>query len=166
VAICGSVFSSRLATEVAATLARARLPAGFNIAAAQANPALLKSLPVSVRGGVLHAYSQSIDRIFLFALPVAVVAFVLSFFLTEVPLRQTAGAADLGEGLGAGSPQRSSVDEIERALLRLADGDMRKRGYERIAAMAGLDLPAGCCWVLTQLARHGTVEADRRVIVS
>ena len=157
VAICGSVFSNRLATELAATLSGARLPAGFNIAAAEANPALLKSLPVSVRGGVLHAYSQSIDRIFLFALPVAAAAFVLSWFLKEVPLRQTAGAADLGEGLGAGSAQRSSVEEIERALLRLADGDMRKKGYQRIAAMAGLDLPAGCCWVLTRLARHGSV---------
>ena len=157
VAICGSVFSNRLATELAATLSGARLPAGFNIAAAEANPALLKSLPVSVRGGVLHAYSQSIDRIFLFALPVAAAAFVLSWFLKEVSLRQTAGAADLGEGLGAGSAQRSSVEEIERALLRLADGDMRKKGYQRIAAMAGLDLPAGCCWVLTRLARHGSV---------
>jgi EmrB/QacA subfamily drug resistance transporter len=157
VAICGSVFSNRLATELAAAMAGVRLPAGFNIASAQANPALLKGLPATVRDGVLHAYSQSIDRIFLFAVPVAAVAFVLSWFLKEVPLRQTAGAVDLGEGLGAGSAQRTSVEEIERALLRIADGDLRRKGYERIAVLAGLDLPAGSCWVLARLAKHGDV---------
>ncbi len=157
VAICGSIFSNRLATELLHALAGTRLPAGFNVAAAQANPVLLKRLPPTVRTGVLHAYAQSIDRIFLFAVPVAAVAFVLSWFLKEVPLRKTAGAVDLGEGLGAGSAQRTSVEEIERALLRLADGDLRKKGYERIAALAGLDLPAGSCWVLARLAKHGDV---------
>jgi EmrB/QacA subfamily drug resistance transporter len=157
VAICGSIFSNRLATELVHALAGARLPPGFNIAAAHANPALLKRLPSAVRGGVLHAYALSIDRIFLFAVPVAAAAFILSWFLTEVPLRKTAGAADLGEGLGAGSAQRTSVEEIERALLQLADGDLRRKGYERIAALAGLDLPAGSCWVLARLAKNGDV---------
>jgi MFS family permease len=111
--------------------------------------------PSAVRASVLHAYAQSIDRIFLFALPVAAAAFVLSWFLKEVPLRKTVGASDIGEGLGAASAQRSSVEEIERALVRLADGDMRRKGYERIAALAGLDMPAGSCWVLARLAKHG-----------
>jgi EmrB/QacA subfamily drug resistance transporter len=155
VAICGSVFSNRLAVELTQTLAGARLPPGFSIASAQANPALLRRLPPTLRTGVLHAYAASIDRIFLVAVPVAAAAFILSWFLTEVPLRKTAGAVDLGEGLGAASAQRTSVDEIERALLRLADGDLRKKGYERIAALAGLNLPAGSCWVLTRLAKHG-----------
>ncbi|MBO0838986.1 MAG: EmrB/QacA family drug resistance transporter, partial [Actinobacteria bacterium] len=72
-------------------------------------------------------------------------------------LRKTAGAADLGEGLGATSAERSSVGEIERALLRLADRDMRRRGYERIAELAGLGVPGGSCWVLARLARFGDV---------
>ncbi len=156
VAICGSVFSSRLATGLAAGLAGVRLPPGFNIATAKSNPALLKQ-PASRprRARSCTAYSQAIDRIFLFAVPVAAAAFVLSWFLREVPLRQTAGAADLAEGLGAASAQRSSVQEIERALLRLADGDLRKRGYEKIAQLSGLGLPAGCCWVLARLAKNG-----------
>lgn len=43
----------------------------------------------------------------------------------------------------------------ERALARLAGPGIRRRGYERLAALAGLDLPAGCCWVLARLARLG-----------
>jgi EmrB/QacA subfamily drug resistance transporter len=158
VAICGSIFSNRLSSGLRQALRGIPLPAGVNVADAQSNPKLLARLPASVRGDVLHAYSQSIDRIFLFAVPVAAVAFVLSWFLKEVPLRQTAGAADLAEGIGAGSAERTSVGEIERALLRLADGDMRRRGYDRIAELAGLGVPGGSCWVLARLAKHGSIR--------
>jgi DNA-binding MarR family transcriptional regulator len=106
---------------------------------------------------VVHAYATALDQIFLFAAPVAGVAFVVSWFLREVPLRQTAGAADLAEGIGAVSAERTSMCEIERALLRLADGDMRRKGYERIAELSGLDLPGGSCWVLARLAKHGSI---------
>jgi EmrB/QacA subfamily drug resistance transporter len=158
VAICGSIFSNGLASRLAKVLTGTRLPPGFNVAAAQSNPALLNKLPAAAHAAVLHAYAQSIDRIFLFAVPVAAVAFLLSWFLKEVPLRQTAGASDLAEGIGAASAQRSSVGEIERALLRLANGNMRRSGYERIAELSGLGLPGGSCWVLARLAKHGTMQ--------
>ncbi len=130
------------------------MPAGF-AAGSGASRAQIDKLPPLLRAGVLHAYTQAIDRVFLVAVPVAAAAFVWSWFLREVPLRATAGASDLGEGLGAGSAQRSSVEEVERALLRLADGDLRRRGYERLAQITGLGLPAGSCWVLTRLAKCG-----------
>jgi len=158
VAIGGSIFSSQLASGLAHSLAGVPLPAGFSITAAQSNPAALTKLPGAAHADVIAAYAHAVDRIFLFAAPVAAVAFALSWFLKEVPLRQTAGAADLAEGLGATSAQRSSVGEIERALLRLADGDMRKRGYERIAELSGLGVPGGSCWVLAHLAKHGRIE--------
>jgi EmrB/QacA subfamily drug resistance transporter len=155
VAISGSIFSNQLRSQLASVLAGAPLPAGFNIADAQSNPVLLRHLPAAIRLGVLDAYAHSVDKIFLYSAPVAGVAFLLSWLLKEVPLRHTVGAADLGEGLGATSAERSSEQELERALLRLADSDLRKRGYERIAERAGLGLPGGSCWVLTRLARFG-----------
>jgi EmrB/QacA subfamily drug resistance transporter len=158
VAICGSIFSSQLATGLRAALAGVPVPPGFHLAAGQSNPALIKRLPPPIHASVLHAYAQAIDRIFLFSVPVAAVAFVLSWFLREVPLRRTAGAADLAEGIGAVSAERSSIGEIERALLRLADGDLRRSGYARIATMCGLGLPGGCCWVLARLARQGNMH--------
>jgi EmrB/QacA subfamily drug resistance transporter len=155
VAICGSIFSNHLASGLKSALAGVRLPPGFHAAAAQSNPRLLKALPPAVHTAVLHVYASSIDQIFLSVVPVALVAFVLSWFLREVPLRQTAGAADLGEGLGAAPTERSSCEEIERALLRLAGSDMRKLGYKRLAEDCGLGLPAGSCWVLARLAKEG-----------
>jgi DNA-binding MarR family transcriptional regulator len=105
---------------------------------------------------VVHAYTLALQPVFLIAVPVAVVAFGLSWLLREVPLRAAAGArADIGEGLSAADPGRSSVAEVERALSKLACADIRRRGYERLASLAGLDLPAGSCWVLTRLARQG-----------
>ena len=46
------------------------------------------------------------------------VAFILSWFLREVPLRTTSSVG-IGEGLGATPPARTSVDEVERSLVRL-----------------------------------------------
>ncbi len=163
VSVFGAIFANRLASELAAALRGVSLPRGFSIATAQANPAVLKRLPAVVRDGVLHAYSLALHPVFLWAIPVAVVAFALSWFLPEMPLRATSSfgvGEGLGEGLGAAPPERSSVDEVERSLVRLASADIRRRGYERLAALAGLDLPAGSCWILTRLAKQGTVRSE------
>jgi len=160
VSVFGAIFSNRLATELAAALRGVTLPKGFSVATAQANPEVLKSLPAAIRVGVLHAYSLALHPVFLWAIPLAVIAFVLSWFLREVPLRATSSAG-IGEGLGAAPPERSSVDEVERSLARLASADIRRRGYERLAALAGLDLPAGSCWILTRLAKQDSTGPVR-----
>jgi EmrB/QacA subfamily drug resistance transporter len=154
VSVFGAIFSNRLASELTAALRGVTLPKGFSIVTAQANPAVLERLPAVIRDGVLHAYSLALHPVFLWAIPVAGIAFVLSWFLREVPLRATSSVG-IGEGLGATPPGRSSVDEVERSLVRLASADIRRRGYERLAALAGLDLPAGSCWILTRLAKQG-----------
>jgi EmrB/QacA subfamily drug resistance transporter len=163
VSIFGAIFSNRLASELAAALHGVTLPRGVSIATAQANPEVLRRLPTAVRVGVLHAYSLALHPVFLWAIPLAVVAFVLAWFLPEVPLRATSSVGvgeGLAEGLGAAPPERSSVDEVERSLVRLGSADIRRRGYERLAALTGLDLPAGSCWILTRLAKQGTVRSE------
>ena len=49
---------------------------------------------------------------------------------------------------------------MERSLTRLGGADLRRRGYERLTAMAGLDLPAGSSWILTRLAKQGAVAGE------
>jgi EmrB/QacA subfamily drug resistance transporter len=160
VSIFGAIFSNRLASELASALHGVALPGGVSATGAAANPALLSKLPAAVRAAVQHAFSLALHPVFLAAIPVALVAFVLSWFLREVPLRTVTGTADLGEGLGAAPSERSSVDEVERSLVRLGGADMRRRGYERLAALAGLDLPPGSCWILTRLAKQGPVPGE------
>jgi len=157
VAIFGSIFSSRLAANLTAALRGTPLPPGFSPAGAQANPAALKRLPAPLHADILHAYVLSFHTVFLGAVPVAAVTFALTWFLREVPLRATSGAPDIGEGIGAAPAERSSAEELERALLRLADVDLRRQGYARLAELCGLGLPAGSCWILAKLAKCGTV---------
>jgi DNA-binding MarR family transcriptional regulator len=52
------------------------------------------------------------------------------------------------------------VDEVERSLARLGGADIRRRGYERLTALAGLDLPPGSSWILTRLAKQGAVPGE------
>ena len=159
VSVFGAIFSNRLASELASALHGVPLPIGFDIARAAADPELLKKLPPAIRAAVQHAYSLALHPVFLAAIPVAFVAFVLSWFLREVPLRTTSSVG-IGEGLGAAPPERSSVDEVERSLARLGSADLRRRGYERLTAMAGLDLPAGSSLILTRLAKQGPVAGE------
>jgi EmrB/QacA subfamily drug resistance transporter len=169
VSIFGAIFSNRLASELASALHGVTLPGGLSATGAAANPALLQKLPAAVRAAVQHAFSLALHPVFLAAIPVALVAFVLSWFLREVPLRAVTRTANLGEGLGAASSERSSVDEVERSLTRLASADMRRRGYERLATLASVDLPPGSCWILTRLAKQGAVpghELARQANVS
>ena len=159
VAIFGAIFSNRLASELASALRGVTLPSGLSGTSAAANPAVLKTLPAAIRADVQHAFSLALHPVFLSAVPVALVAFVLSWFLREVPLRATSSVG-ISEGVGAAPPERASVDEVERSLVRLGGDDLRRRGYERLTALAGLDLPAGSSWILTRLARQGPVAGE------
>jgi EmrB/QacA subfamily drug resistance transporter len=110
VAVFGEIFSRSLNTNLTKLLASTPLPAGFNPEAAMSNPQLLQSLPVSVIGGYLHAFSQSLHTVFLYAIPFAAVGFLLSWFLRENPLRLTINPAHMEEsgmnGTRPGSDQR------------------------------------------------------------
>lgn len=47
----------------------------------------IADLPTPIHDAVLLSFANSIDRTFLLAVPAMAVAFVLSFFLKEVPLK-------------------------------------------------------------------------------
>ncbi len=164
VSIFGAIFSNQLARNLAAALHGIVLPAGFSAAALESDTKqLLSKLPPAIQHDVLHAFSISLHPVFLTAVPIALAAFVLSWFLREVPLRTAAGetlrssasASDLGEGLGVAPTQRSSAEEAERVLTRLSGADLRRFGYAKLARLAGLELSGGSCWLLTRLARQG-----------
>jgi EmrB/QacA subfamily drug resistance transporter len=163
VSVFGAIFSNQLAGNLTSVLRGIPLPPGFSAAEIQSNRSVLNRLPASVQHAILHAYSISLHPVFLTAVPIALVAFVLSWFLREVPLRtaagdrlrSAAGAADLGEGMGGAPTQRTSDQEAERVLTRLSGAELRRFRYNKLARLAGLDLPGSGCWVLARLARQG-----------
>jgi EmrB/QacA subfamily drug resistance transporter len=86
VAIFGAIFASRLTAEIARLPASAarHLSGGVHLTPEQA-----KKLPPGVHDQFLHAFSHSLHGVFLFGVGMAIIPFVLSWFLQEVPLRTT-----------------------------------------------------------------------------
>jgi hypothetical protein len=96
VAIFGAIFASRLAAQIAQLPADAakRLAGGVQLTPKQA-----KHLPPAVHADFLHAFAHALHGVFLWGMLMAIVPFVLSWFLKEVPLRTTLARPD---GLAAG----------------------------------------------------------------
>ncbi|MFF7988424.1 MDR family MFS transporter [Kitasatospora xanthocidica] len=168
VSIFGTVFASGLRDRLAEALAGVPLPPGFRPETITSDPRVIPRLPAAVQPAVYHAYAESITRVFLYAVPVAVVAFVLSLFLREQKLRSTVTAPDLSESIGLNPVERTSLDEIARALSVLSSREARRDLFRRITATAGLDLLPASSWLLLQMHQHGSVEpaelAERRIV--
>ncbi|GAA1399656.1 MFS transporter [Kitasatospora putterlickiae] len=168
VSVFGTVFASGLDRRLGEALAGVPLPPGFDPGLITSDPRVIEVLPAAVQDGIHHAYAESITRVFLYAVPVAAVAFVLSLFLREQKLRSTVTAPDLGESIGLNPVERSSLDEIGRALSVLNTREARRDLFKRITATAGLDLKPASSWLLLQMHHHGSVEpadlAERRVV--
>jgi len=146
-AIFGAIFSNQLASHLSSLASS--LPSGFNLSTAE-SVAAIQHLPAAVRAEVVHAYTQSLSTVFLVAVPVIAVAFILSWLLPEVRLRTTTQATDVGHTF-AMPTARSSQEEIERALHVLASRDSLFLIYRRLAARAGVALDPLSCWLLFRL---------------
>jgi EmrB/QacA subfamily drug resistance transporter len=85
-AIFGAIFANVLAGNLARHLHGLALPRGFS--AADATPALLSHLPAVVRAGFTAGYAESIQTVFLIAVPIAALAFLASWLIPQVELRR------------------------------------------------------------------------------
>ncbi|MFE2731093.1 DHA2 family efflux MFS transporter permease subunit [Streptomyces sp. NPDC059349] len=158
VAIFGTVFASRLGDKLTDALAGRSLPPGVDVNALQSDPRGIGELPPVARGPVLHAFASSITDVFLYAAPVALVAFVLAWFLREDKLRGSVTAPDGTETLASNPVQRSSRDEVARALSVLGTREGRREIYEKITERAGYDLLPASSWLLLRMKRYGWAE--------
>jgi EmrB/QacA subfamily drug resistance transporter len=148
VSVFGAIFANQLAGDLVG-----KLPPGARVPSSAANPAVVKQLPAVLRDPFRIAITDALTTVFLVAAGIAVLAFLLSWVLPEVPLKTTAGAPDPGDGL---HPARddNALREIERALSRLARREERWQLYERLAARAGLDLAPPELWLLARLGER------------
>ncbi|MFC0437261.1 MDR family MFS transporter [Kutzneria buriramensis] len=163
-AIFGSIYSSQLTTNLGTALATHPLPQGVD-PHVTAVPALLHALPDAVSRPIVQAYSDSLHTVFLYAVPVGLLALLVSFFLKEMPLRDTsrASAPELGEGF-AMPEARDSDRELERAIATLMYRERRQAAPE-ILGRSGTSLDEGGVWCLMRvkfqhkLQQPATVEA-------
>ncbi|WIM98356.1 hypothetical protein ACTOB_001954 [Actinoplanes oblitus] len=140
----GALFSDKLAT----------FPAIANPAAA--SPAALHRLDAAVAEPIIQAYADTIAYVFRWVVPVAVLGFLVAWFLKELPLRDGARshATDVGEGFPSPAPT-DRVTQLERAI----SDTMRKAGHDRtvldeILADSGGRLSPGQAWAMGQTHLH------------
>ncbi|WP_328783124.1 MFS transporter [Streptomyces canus] len=158
VAIFGTVFANRLGDKLAEALRGAQLPPGVSVSGLEADSRGLAELPGSVRAEALHAYASSITDVFLYAAPVALLGFVLAWFLKEDPLRGSVTAPDVTETLASNPVERSSYDEVCRALSVLGTREGRREVYRDITTRAGYDLLPASSWLVLRMRKYGWVE--------
>ncbi|WP_458243514.1 DHA2 family efflux MFS transporter permease subunit [Streptomyces sp. MAI_2237] len=158
VAIFGTVFASRLGDKLTAAFSGVKLPGGVSADALKSDPRGIGSLPPALRAPALHAYASSITDVFLYAAPVALLGFVLAWFLKEDPLRASVTAPDVTETLASNPVERSSYDEVCRALSVLGTREGRRKVYEEITERAGYDLLPAASWLLLRIRRYGWAE--------
>ena len=157
-AIFGSLFANFLAGRIGPALAASGAPPR----AAQ-SPQALHALSPEMAAPIVDAYADSLGRVFLCAVPVAIIGFVVSLFLREVPLREmdAVSATDLGEGFGM--PSTESPEKIlEVAIGRLMRNTPEIR-LRSIAGQAGCEPDVALLWALIQIYRQSQVFGSARL---
>jgi len=156
-AVFGAIFANLLLSNVLRALHLHATPPGLSLSAD--NPDAIRHLPPVVQAGVINGIAHTIQTMFLIGVPIAFVAFLLSWTLPEVPLRKAIRDSEPAENLGLRSP-RNSLDEVQRLLERAVNRENRRELYEMLAGRAGLDLQPRACWLLYRVADRpdATVE--------
>ncbi|MFC8097557.1 DHA2 family efflux MFS transporter permease subunit [Streptomyces sp. NPDC017454] len=158
VAVFGTVFAGRLGDKLADAFRGAELPPGVSVDTLKADPRGIGALPPALRPEALGAYASAITDVFLYAAPVALLGFLLAWFLKEDRLRGSVRAPDATQTLASNPVERSSRDEACRALSVLGTREGRREVYRRITARAGYDLLPASSWMLLRVRKYGRVE--------
>lgn len=158
VAIFGTVFAGRLGDKLADAFRGAALPPGVSVNSLKSDPRGIAALPAGLRPAALHAYASAITDVFVYAAPVALLGFVLAWFLKEDRLRGSVTAPDGTETYATNPVERSSYDEVCRALSVLGTREGRREVYRRITERAGYDLKPAASWLVLRIKKYGWVE--------
>jgi MFS family permease len=153
VSLFGAIFANQLGSELTS-----RLPPGAR-PPATATPGIVDRLPDAVRAPYLDAFAAALQPVFFVAAGAGVLAFALTWFLQEIPLRQTAAAEELGES-SASAPGGGSLRELQHSLSSLASKEKRWETYEQFAASAGIDLTPPELWLLARIGEQEPFDEE------
>jgi EmrB/QacA subfamily drug resistance transporter len=157
-AIFGAIFANVLTGNLIRDLHGIKVPS--SLSAQIDNPTLIARASPAVRLGISQAIAHSVDKVFLIGAPIAFVAFLLSWLLPEVPLRKSVRTTvDAGEGFAV-PDARTSLDQIELNLERIASRENRVELYRSLAERAGVALSPKSCWLLYRVADHPACSPD------
>jgi hypothetical protein len=154
-AVLGAIFANRLTSELKSVLPAG--VAGHASTGSTVNPQAIAKLPSLLRLGYLHAFTNALSTVFLVASAFAVLAFALSWFIRQLPLRETVASPDMADTFA--SPRGS--DSLAVVIEQIGRLDRREGAREiirRIALRAGVELDPAACWLLARLSEHAPLQ--------
>jgi MFS transporter len=171
-AVFGTIYSNALTpnlTEGIAEAARTGAADPATIAAAAQSPQGLHSLPAAAADPIIHAYADALQTVFLWTVPIALIGFVVSLFLKQVRLRDSAriGSTDMGEGFASptGGDSQCLLESAVGRIIRGTEADTLRH----IIAGSGTRLDIAGAWAVIQVEIatrvHGTA-ADLNAIAA
>jgi len=110
----GAVFTNRLAHYLPQYLPASAL-GRFNFKALQASPSAIHRLPATLQDGIAQSFAHAIHWVFLSAVPVAALAFMVALFLKELPLRDRANIGT--QAAPSPSPGEGAATTLEPASV-------------------------------------------------
>jgi hypothetical protein len=113
------------------------------------DPSAIGRLPAPVHDAYIGAFTDALHVVFLVATAVVAVAFMLSWFIEERPLRKTV-ETNVGESLGA-PVDTDSMSQLTRALSRHVGRERTLVFMAETVARAGVDLSPSASWALLRL---------------
>jgi EmrB/QacA subfamily drug resistance transporter len=106
VALFGAIFNHLLVSRVGASAGGGRF-----------TPGAVRQLPEAARTTFIAGFADALTTVFLYAAPLVLVAFALTWLLREVPLRSSVHAVDHGRELAAGAAPGTAEPDTMSAMV-------------------------------------------------
>ncbi|MET9512819.1 MDR family MFS transporter [Streptomyces flavidovirens] len=154
-AVFGTIYANSLRPSLTAGITEAAGAGGADPAAltrAAQSPEGVHALPPAQAEPIVQAYADSLHTVFLWTVPVAIVGFVVSLFLKQVKLRDTAraGSTDMGEGFASpGTGDSAKLLELSVAQILRDKGPDTARW---IVSGSDTRLDIAGAWAVMQVA--------------
>jgi hypothetical protein len=156
-AVMGAVFSNRLSSELKSLIPASARSAGPS--SASISPKAIAALPGPLRDGYLQAFTHALKTVFVVAAAVAVIAFIVSWFIRELPLRETVATGDLGDTFAAPRDTAALAAAINQ-IGRLGRRQGAREIVRRVAERAGVQLSPAACWLLARVSEDAPAHLD------
>jgi EmrB/QacA subfamily drug resistance transporter len=174
-AVFGTIYTNALASNLREGVAGAARAGEVDPAAvgrAATSPEGVHELPSATAAPIVDAYADTLQTVFLWTVPVAVLGFVVALFLKQVRLRDTArtGSTDLGEGFA--SPHGADSRRVLEAAVGKIIGGTDLDTTRRIVVESDTRLDVAGAWAVMQVelftrmvghASLGLIAARRRM---
>jgi hypothetical protein len=153
-AVFGTIYANSLKPNLSEGVADAARVGGVDPATltkAASSPEGLHKLPSATAEPIVNAYADTLQTVFLWTVPVAVVGFVVALFLKQVQLRDSAraGSTDMGEGFA--SPRGGDSQRLLEAAVGKIIGSTDLDTARRLISDSDTRLDIAGAWAVMQV---------------